>query len=87
MQLRLRIQRHIPEDAEEPKEILILQIGRGTVLIHLHCQHISLLSDIRAQIEFRRRKGILRISHKLPVQPYIYSLFHTLEADTHPPAS
>ena len=86
MQFRLRIECHIPEDPEEPEEILILQIGRRAVLIHLHRQHIPFFPDKRGQVELRRRKGILRIPYKLSVQPHIHSLFHTLKADAYPSA-
>ncbi len=51
--------------------------------MHLHCQYIALLTDIRRQVELRGSKAVLRITDKFSVQPKIQRLLRTLKADPH----
>ena len=84
MQAGKPIEEHIPEDPGEPEKVLVLQPAGAAPLIDLHGQPVPLLPDPGRHIEFRRRKAVLTVAHKFPVEPHIQGGFHPLKGQDHP---
>ena len=84
VELRLGLQVHGPKQAAEPEEILVLDPGGTGALVDLRAQAIPLLPKERGQFKLRRRKAVLGVAHKLPVEPDVQCLLRPLEADADP---
>ena len=79
MELRPRDEGHAPEDPREPEEVLVLQERGRRALVHFHREDILLIPDIRGQVKFGRREGVLRIADEFAVDPDEHGLLDALE--------
>ena len=75
-----------PEDAGEPEKVLVLDPGAGAALIDLHAEPVAPGLDMGGQVKVRGGEGILRVAHKMAVEPDEAGLLHALEGDAHIPA-
>ena len=84
MKFRFCIQYHISENSGKTEKILVFQIGSRRILVHLHSQNIPLLPDPWGQVKIRWSETVLRISHKMTVEPHIHGPLHTLKRNADP---
>ena len=84
MQRRFRVQVHRPEQPREPEEILVLDPGGAAALVYLHTQAVAPLPDIGGQVKVRGGEAVLRVAHKLAVEPDVDGLLRALERDANP---
>ena len=74
---------HIPVNAGEPVEILILGPAAACPLEDLRGQLVFAVPDIGGQVKFRRGEAVLAVSHILSVQPERHAALHTLEGNVY----
>ena len=78
---------HIPDDAAETPEVLILQPCTGSKTDHLHHQQVFALTQGIGDIEPGGGEAILAIADELAVHPAVQHGLHTMEGEHHPLAS
>ena len=83
MNLRCRIQIHIPENPGKTIKILILTPASRSPFKDLRRQLVFSLLQIRAQKKLRRCEAVLTVPHKMPVQPDRYTALGTLKGNIH----
>ena len=79
MLLRQCVQIHIPEQAAEAEEILILCPAAGTPMIHTAGQLISAGNQIRGQVKLAGGKAIPCKAHILAIEPHSNAAFRPLK--------
>ena len=82
--LGLGIQVHLPEQAAEAHEVLVLHPTARAVPVHLAGQPVALRLQIGRQLELAGVEAVRGEAHVLAVEPHRQAALRPLKADEHP---
>ena len=78
------VQEHVPENAGETEEVLILHPAGVGVLKHLGRQLVLPGDQVVRQLELRRGEAVLAVARVMAVAPHRQAALRTLEGDEDP---